>query len=377
MLRKQHLRPGSEADEVLPVLHDLLGLHATNPLSPYLQLRARMRTFTAERLNALLDDGRAAKLTCMRGTLFIEPAESIPMMVAATREVMARGRDRFLAENGLTPHRYEELAERVAAALAGRALDARQLRVAVATNDPLPAVIHVMCDEARLVRWKGPDGWQGARQTYRLFDEALTAVVREPWDEREAIRELVDRYIRRYGPVGTSDIAWWGGFRSATVRDALACLPDIVRVDIDGLRGEFLMHARDVAETERQPPPQAREVAFLPILDPYLQGYRDRGRCVDPRHQRFVFDPKGNTTSVILVAGRPAGVWELVSEPAPELRVFLFDRPDRDMRRRILAGAADLAEVLLGTPAPVTEAADMTPLTERRGWVLSPFAGRR
>ena len=41
----------------------------------------------------------------MRRTLFIESAELVPIVLAATRELAARGQDGFLAFNGLTPAR--------------------------------------------------------------------------------------------------------------------------------------------------------------------------------------------------------------------------------------------------------------------------------
>lgn len=147
MLTKQHLGAGSAGADVLQVADDLLGLHATVARSPYLQLRARMRTFAPAQLEALLDAGRAAKLACMRRTLFIESAELVPLVFAATRKLTARGRERFLAANGLTPRRYERIADRVAAQLAGRALDAHQLRDAIAATEPLSPVIIVMCDQ--------------------------------------------------------------------------------------------------------------------------------------------------------------------------------------------------------------------------------------
>lgn len=86
MLRKRHLNSHSAADEVLTVLEDLLGLVATHPQSPHLQLRARMTTFAAGQLDAVLDEGRAAKLTCMRGTFFVEADDPIPLVAAASRE---------------------------------------------------------------------------------------------------------------------------------------------------------------------------------------------------------------------------------------------------------------------------------------------------
>jgi DNA glycosylase AlkZ-like len=130
-----------------------------------------MRTFNPGQLDGLLDEGGAAKLACMRRTVFIESADLIPLVFAATRQLAARGKDRFLAANGLTPGRYQHLAEQVEGALAGRALDARELRTAIGTAERLSPVIIVMCDQGRLVRWRGSGGWQSARPKYRRFAE--------------------------------------------------------------------------------------------------------------------------------------------------------------------------------------------------------------
>ncbi len=372
VLRKHHLAADSRADEAIAVVRDLVGLHATDPVSPYLQLRARMRAFESGQLEALLDEGEAAKLACMRGTLFVQAADLIPLVVAATRGVLARGRDRYLAENGLSLRRYGELAERVAEVLAGQALDARRIRAALATREALPAVLHVMCDEGRLVRWKGRGGWRAASQTYRLFAEALPDVDLSAWEESEAIRELVRRYVRSYGPVSVEDVRWWTGLDAASVREALASLgEETLSVQVEGSGGELLVHRDDdVAAPRARPTP---EVSLLPILDPYLQGYKNRERVIDAAHRDYVSDGKGNTTSVVLVDGRVAGVWDLVREPEPEVRIFFLAAPPRAVREEALATAAEIGASLHGHPLPVVEVGAMRRLTERAGWVISPL----
>ncbi|HEX9124314.1 MAG TPA: winged helix DNA-binding domain-containing protein [Actinomycetota bacterium] len=374
MLHKQHLAVGSTGEEVLPVLDDLLGLHATVALSPYLQLRARMRTFAPDQLDALLDEGRAAKLACMRRTLFIESAELVPLVFAATRGLTVRDRERFLAAYGLTPRRYERVAERVARALAEHTLDASELRDAIAAREPLSPVIIVMCDQARLVRWKGSGGWQSARPRYRRFEEALPDVRLDTWEEHTAARALVECYVRRYGPVSESDIAWWTGLRKTTVRDALATSTNLVQATIEGLDGVFLIHEADVDPAQRPAASPTGQVSLLPVLDPYLQGYRNRERCVDPPLLPFVVDRGGNTTSVILIDGRAAGVWDFVAKPSPEVRLFFFDSLDAQTRRRVRTLAAELAGFLTDHPVPVVERNRMTPLTQRTaGRFLSPL----
>jgi hypothetical protein len=374
-LRKQHLAAEAQGDEILPVLDDLLGLHATYPHSPYLQLRARLRSFTPPQLDTTLDAGRAATVGGMRRTLFIESAGLLPLVFAATRNLAARGRARFLLENGLTLPGYEEVAQQVESALVGKALDGRQLRDVVAAAGSLSPVLTVMCDEARLVRWKGSAGWRSTRPTYRRFDEALPSIRLDAWREHAAARALIDRYIRRYGPVSESDIKWWTGFYKAAVTDAIHSIPDLVRVRIDGFEGSFLMHEADLFDAQHGDTPRRDAIALLPVLDPYLQGYIHRERSVNPRHRPFVVDRGGNATSVILAAGRAVGVWDFVSKPTRGLRLLFFESLSAQTRRRILAAASAMAEFLATETTPVIEVDRMRPLSGHTGSFLSPLAG--
>lgn len=271
--------------------------------------------------------------------------------------------------------RYERLAERVEAALAGRALNARQLRNALGTGEPVGPALVVMCDEQRLVRWRGPRGWSTGPPTYRLLREALPTVGLDACDEQAAVRELVVRYVRRYGPVREHDIAWWTGLSPTVVRAAADSLPQLVPARVEGLDGEFLVHEADAGDSPSSGGSVVDELSLLPSLDPYLQSYHDRERCLDPRHARWVVDRGGNTTSVILIGGRVAGIWDVIEAPSPELRLFSVEPPDASTRRRVGAVATDVAQFLLGRPARVREVERMLPLTTRvLGGFQSPLA---
>jgi winged helix DNA-binding protein len=310
----------------------------------------------------------------LRRTLFIESAELIPIVLVATRELATRGRERFLAGNGLTPARYDRIAEKATEQLTGRALSARQLRDALGTTEPISPVIIVMCDQARLVRWKGSRGWRSAQPTYRRFDEALPNTRLDTWEERAPASELIDRYVRRYGPVTEADMAWWTGLSTGTLRNALASLPNLLHATIEGSPSVFLIHERDLAAAQQRSDSRAEEISLLPVLDPYLQSYRDRERCVDPPHLPFVVDRGGNSTSVILIGGHVAGVWDIVAKPASELRLFFFGSQQAPARARVIAAASETAEFLTGAPTPVVETEHMTPLTQgTAGSFLSPL----
>ncbi len=189
-------------------------------------------------------------------------------------------------------------------ALAGRALDARELRATVRTTQRLSPVNIVMCDQGRLVRWRGSGGWVSPWPRYRCFAEALPQIRLDSWEDADAVRALAGRYVRRYGPVSENDVAWWTGLPKATVRTALAFVPDLSTVTVDRLPGTFLIHGADITRAQHPASSPAGQVRLPPVLDPYLQGYRNRQRCIDPVHQQYIVDRGGNVTSVILIGGR-------------------------------------------------------------------------
>jgi hypothetical protein len=174
--------------------------------------------------------------------------------------------------------------------------------------------------------------------------------------------------------VTESDIAWWTGLPKAAVRGALGSLPSVVHASIEGSADVFLAHQRDIADAQRRYDSTAEQIALLPVLDPYLQGYRHREHCVDAADLPFVVDRSGDSTSVILIGGRVAGVWDMVAKPSPGLRVCFFGSLDAATRARVLAAANDTAEFLTGASAPVIEVDHMTPLRQgTAGSFLSPL----
>ena len=371
-LRRQHVTAANNGgDTILSVIDDLLGLHATVPLSPYIQLRARLPDFTPTGLESLLDHGRVARVGCMRRTLFLESAELIPLVLAATEQLAVRT-DRYLEVNGLTPDRYEALAGRIETAVSGRAMTVRELSAALAVDQRLSPVVTALCDESRLVRWKGRGGWRSAQPAYRRFSEALPAVHLNSWTEQGAIPELVARYIRRYGPVTEADIAWWTGLSRATIRAAVASLPNLSLVEIRGLRGTFLIHAADL-EVARGASATADALSLLPVLDPYLQSHADRSRFIDAEHLPYVVDRGGNVTSVILARGHAVGVWDYLRKPASQMRLLFFDQIEPGTKRRAHQAAAELGGFLAGNEPAVVECSHMTPLARDTGAFLSPL----
>lgn len=86
VLFKQHLLEGAQGDRVVPVVEDLVALHATSAITPYLSLWARMRSFQRADLDRVFYvERQLIRLEAMRGTLFIVTTAAAPMLFQATR----------------------------------------------------------------------------------------------------------------------------------------------------------------------------------------------------------------------------------------------------------------------------------------------------
>jgi hypothetical protein len=106
------------------------------------------------------------------------------------------------------------------------------------------------------------------------------------------------------------DVQWWTGFSKGETEEALGALkPAAVEVAIEGLGDGCLMLADDAQRLRDFAQPDSPYVFLLPGLDPYIMGYRDRGRFLAPEHRAKVFDRAGNAMPTVWANGRVVGAW--------------------------------------------------------------------
>jgi hypothetical protein len=312
----------------------------------------------------------------MRGTLL--PLDLLPIAWAATRELVLGPSTKYLTAQGLTPRSYERYASLVDAALPGRALSAVQIRTELGAGHdvPLSAVLNQMCDEGRLLRDRPVAGWRDAHSTYRHLSEALPQVRLDRYQPADAATLLIERYIDRYGPVTVEDIAWWRGLGTRRCREALDQLATQIRlVDVPEWEGEHWVIGADLDRIMHQAGPKRTPVSLLAALDPYTMGFRRRARLLNPDRQDSVYDRSGNGTSVALVDGRIAGVWDVLTPGGVGL--FPFNTLTGPVADQIMVELARIGAFITDSTVEVHHVGRMTPLTERRaGWVLKPLHDR-
>jgi hypothetical protein len=164
---------------------------------------------------------------------------------------------------------------------------------------------------------------------------------RSTWDAVEpeaAIREVILRYLRAYGPSTLKDFAlwWWGGGGLTQGKKAFKSLDDeLVAVDVEGYAAFAL---RDTLEPLQNLEP-SESIQLLPLFDAYTLGI---GRDIEPllpkTHKLRVYRPQGWITAVVLVNGSIKGVWNYKTQRGQTVvNIELFSTPTTAIKQGIEA----------------------------------------
>ena len=161
-----------------------------------------------------------------------------------------------------------------------------------------------------------------------------------PLPEADGYRELVGRWLARFGPGTETDLVWWLGSTKTAVRRALADL-GAVPVSLDSGDIGWLL-PDDLDEEEPGDPAPA----LLPTLDPTTMGWKQRDFYLAPDDVRYLFDAVGNAGTTAWWGGRIVGCW--VQDGEGRVHVVLRGDPGARARRALAAEAERLTAWLGG-----------------------------
>jgi hypothetical protein len=353
---------------VADTVRRICGLHATSPATPYLSLFARLKNFNIKDLDEELYVKRTmGRIRCVRRTIYIFPVEFMPAAFAATKKVMGLNSVNHCKYMGVSERDYEALSKKALELLEARPMTAPQVRKALGTGLNVSSILNLMCDEGILARGM-PAGWRNNQYTYYPFNDYYPGVRLDSVPEREAIVELIKRYLGAFGPATEKDIAWWTGLNKKDFREALEALGSNVVTE-----GSMAMLKPDLHLLKTMKA-RGRTVNLLPSMDPYLMGYKERDRYLDKEYYGYVFDRSGNATSTIVVDGRIAGVWDVANSLG---KLFFFEEAGKEAVALVSSKARAIGKFVTGRECDVATCDSMMPLAQRTaGAVMSPLRDR-
>jgi len=321
------LAPDARFADPVAVAGALGGLHATDPATVFLSLRARLAAPAVADIEAALYEQRGlVRILGMRRTMFVVPAELVPVVQASSTRALVPGeRKRFaalletagIAADGAGWIRETEDAVEAALRARGEAtaqelaedVPALRAKIHVAPGKPYAAlqgvatkVLFLLAADGRIVRGRPLGSWASSLYRWAPMDGWLPGGIGD-MDADVAAAQLVRRWLHAYGPGTLADLKWWTGWTMGRVRRALARL-DVVDVALaDGTPA--LVLAEDEAPVAAPAQPW---VALLPALDPAPMGWQERLWYLG-EHRAHCFDRSGNIGPTVWCDGHIVGGW--------------------------------------------------------------------
>ncbi|MFI9768574.1 winged helix DNA-binding domain-containing protein [Streptomyces sp. NPDC052415] len=314
-LERQFLaNPAPEGAAVPDLVSAMLGAHAQVLSAAELSIGVRSAGLTrADVRTALWDDRSLVKTHGPRGTVHLLPARELPLWTAALTAVPSAPSP-FPADARLTEEQTRQILAAIGDALDGVCLtiDALSEEV-VARTGPWAGDLVMPAFQGMWPRWRqvmhragqagalcfGPQ--RGRRVTYTRPPHI------DPLPAQDALRALVLRYLRAYGPATPAHCAKW---LAAPARWAAGLFE---RLATDAAIEEVVLQGSPAwvaAGDTSFPAPEWKGVRLLPYFDAYVIAAQPRESLFPGEaYRRALAGGQAGNYPVLLVDGVVAGVW--------------------------------------------------------------------
>jgi len=346
------------------VTRSLVGLHATDPTTPYLSLWARVPGFgTGDLDDALYRDRFLVKHMAMRRTLWVVRTADLPAVQSGGSDRVADAERRKLVADvckaGIADDGQAWLDDACAAVLrhldSGAYASTAALRAALpelagewnpapgkswgAVSPIAPRVLTVLSAQGRVMRGPNDGGWTTSRPQWASPTTWLP-VPGEPLSADPSRAALLRAWLHTFGPATENDVKWWFGQTLGWVR---AGLQDVaaVAVEMEG-SAEPGYALPDDLESDAAAAPWG---ALLPGLDPTVMGWQGRDWYLGP-HAAQLFDRSGNAGPTVWWDGRVVGAWG--QDATGRVQVAFVDDPGAAARKILERKASSLTDWLDG-----------------------------
>lgn len=289
-------------------------------------IRSRQGT-TVDEVKSAFTEGRLVRSWPLRGTLFATTPEHLAVLLSFTasrnHQAMVKRRNDLGLHLAVIDSARGVLLEALAERPRTRA-EVLELWSAhsIDTSDGRGYHLIVHLAIAGLVHWGPFVGEEqllvATPQSHPVMGDPLTV----------DLSKIVRSVIVARGPMTEADLAWWTKLPKSALRLALAAVPDLTPVEVEGTT------AFVIGEPGEDPGPSG--VDLVPGFDEWILGYADRALVADEVAFRAIV-PGGNGIfrPAVLLDGIVVGTWRVpivrgaAGEPVVEL---LQDLSSRDRR---------------------------------------------
>ncbi|GHG95602.1 winged helix DNA-binding domain-containing protein [Streptomyces lanatus] len=314
-LERQFLaRPAAPGTPVADVVGAMLGAHAQVLSAAEVSVGVRAAGVTrAEVRAALWEDRSLVKTFGPRGTVHLLPTAELPLWCGALTAIPT-GPSAFAPDVRVSEEQAEQIVAAIGDALDGVCLTVEELgEEVVARTGPWAGDLVMPAFQDLWPRWRqvmhragqsgalcaGPN--RGRKVTYTRPPSFA------PLPGEAALRELVRRYLRAYGPATPQNFTKWLAAPASWVASLFARLAEAGEIEEVAFEGAVAWVA--AGDTEF-PGGRVRGVRLLPYFDAYAIAAQPRESLFPGEaYRRALAGGQAGNFPVLLVDGRVAGVW--------------------------------------------------------------------
>ena len=351
-LSQHGLSPRLNSQDVIQAVTSTGGIQAQVMSAAELALCTRVEGLSAEDIkSAIWQDRTLVKTWAMRATLHVLATCDLPLYAAALNFRDFRNWPAHFASYGLSPAQHVAFLSAVPQVAGREPMTREQLAIALEKRTGIAHLRDLILSSS----WGTPlkqsairgDLCFGPKQGQNVTFVNPRAWIDE-WpsiEPEQAVREIIRRYLRAYGPATAEDFARWcwdGGGKSEARQIFQSMKDELEEVDVEGWRAVAL---RTTIEPMQRLEP-AETIHLLPLFDAYTIGTpREREQLFDGIYKRLIFRPQGWISAVILVNGSIQGVWQYTTQRSQTVvKVHLFCSPTALIQKGIEAEVDRLSD---------------------------------
>lgn len=346
------LSPRLSSGDVIEAARRTAGIQAQVMSAAELALAARVEGLSAQEIrSALWPRHTLVKTWAMRATLHLLPTGDLPLYAAALGFRQFRNWSAYFAYYGVSTTEQDALLSAIPQVLGSEPMTREQLGLAIAKHTGIAHLRDLILSSS----WGSPLK-QSALRGNLCFGpnqgQNVTFVNPKAWIDvwpsiapEQALKEIIRRYLRAYGPATPEDFAHWcwdgGGTREA--RQLFQSMNDeLEEVDVEGWRAIALRSTLEPIQ-HLEPPETIR---LLPLFDAYTIGTpRHREQLHFSGHKKLIFRSQGWISAVVLINGSIQGVWQQTTRRSQTIvKVHLFCPPQTSIHKGIEAEIERLSD---------------------------------
>lgn len=309
--------------DIPDALDQVAGIQNQYAPNGYIGLWSRLQDFERESLTRALESGEVVQGTSLRATIHLASPRLFGLSNAAVVEERFEWWKQATKTTEIAP--VERAANLIRRELAKGPRKRNDLMKELGLDANTWAGATALVDVIRVP----PSGtWTNRRaDLYGLFQS-------QTFDN--PVAEMVDIYLRAFGPAGAKDVSTFLGLRIGTIRPFLADRPTFLSP-----AGEVLFDIDDglLPDPETQAPPR-----FLHPWEACLLVHARRSGILPEEYRPLIFNTKvPQSIPTFTIDGRVAGTWAI---DANDLKITAYTTLDKSWKRDLDTEAEKLREFL-------------------------------